>query len=87
VKELSLTKVGVVTNWLARRVITLNKQVHPGWEYCRVQDLTCESSNNIEAAMLIEHLKEVFQNINSWLTPEQVHAFHIQTARYPVRQY
>jgi hypothetical protein len=26
---------------------------------------------------LIDHLKEIFQNINSWSTPEQVHTYHL----------
>jgi hypothetical protein len=35
-KGIGLTGVGMVTNWLACRVIPLKKQIHPGWEYCMV---------------------------------------------------
>jgi hypothetical protein len=59
-KGLSLTGVGVVGNWLARRVIPLKKHIHPGWKYCEDQDPTQEFSDNIEATKLIDHLKEVF---------------------------
>jgi hypothetical protein len=86
-KGLGLIRGGVVTNLLACRVIPLKKQVHPEREYCRVQEPTRESGDNIEVAKLIDHLKEMFQNINSWSTPEQVCAYYIQTTRDPVRQY
>jgi hypothetical protein len=55
-----MNRVGVVANWLARRVVSLKKQVHPRWEYCGVQDLTCKSDQNIELAKLTELLKEMF---------------------------
>jgi hypothetical protein len=84
-KRLSLIRVGVVANWLARRVVPFKKQVHPGWEYCEVQDPTRDSGENIELAKLTDLLKEMFQNTNSWSTREQVCAFYIQTARDPVR--
>jgi hypothetical protein len=80
-----MTRVGVVANWLARRVVSLKKQVHPRWEYCGVQDLTCKSDQNIELAKLTELLKEMFQNVESWPIPQQVRTFHIQRARDPVR--
>jgi hypothetical protein len=71
-KGLDFTRVSVATNWLAHRVTPLKKQVHLGWEYCGVQDPTQESGNNIKANKLVELLKEMFQNTNSWPTPEQV---------------
>jgi hypothetical protein len=68
VNELSdhdLTGVGVVANWLARRVVPLKKQLHPKLEYCGVHDTTQESSDNIEVNKLMLLLKELFQNTNS----------------------
>jgi hypothetical protein len=47
------------------------------WEYCGVQDPAWESGNNIEANKLVEILQEMFQNTNSWPTPEQVCTYHI----------
>jgi hypothetical protein len=55
----------MVTNWLAHRVVPLKKQVHPGWEYCGVQDPTHELDQNIELVKLTELLKEMFQNVVS----------------------
>jgi hypothetical protein len=39
-KNQGLTGVYVATHWLARRVMPLKKQVHPGWEYSGVHDPT-----------------------------------------------
>jgi hypothetical protein len=39
-KNQGLTGVCVAAYSLARRVMPLKKQVHPGWEYIRVHDLT-----------------------------------------------
>jgi hypothetical protein len=39
-KEQGLTGVCVAAHWLARGDLTLKKQVHPGWEYNGLQDLT-----------------------------------------------
>jgi hypothetical protein len=55
-KGFDLTGVDVAANWLACRVTPLKKQVHPGWEYNRVQDPTRESKDNIEANKLVELL-------------------------------
>jgi hypothetical protein len=33
-KGLGLNGIGVVTNWVAHRVIPLKKQVNPRWYYC-----------------------------------------------------
>jgi hypothetical protein len=41
--EKGLTIVCVAAQWLARRVHPLKKQVHPGWEYNRLQDPTQET--------------------------------------------
>jgi hypothetical protein len=76
----------VVANCLVHLVRLLNKQVHPGWEYCGVQNPTRESGDNIEANKMIELFQEMFQNTNNWLTPEQVHTYHLQVARHPARQ-
>jgi hypothetical protein len=46
-------------------------------EYCGVQDTTQESGDTIEASKMVDLLKEMFQNINSWLTPEQVRTNHL----------
>jgi hypothetical protein len=85
-KGLGLTRVSMAANWLAHRVTPLKKQVHPGWEYSGVQDPTRESKNNIEANKLVELLQEMFQNINSWLTPEHVRTYHLHVERDPERQ-
>jgi hypothetical protein len=37
-KNQGLTGVCVTANWLARRVMPLKKQVHPGWEYSGSND-------------------------------------------------
>jgi hypothetical protein len=59
-KVLRLTGVGVAANWLAHRVTRLNKQVHPGWEYCGVQDPTRELGDNMEPTKLVELLQGMF---------------------------
>jgi hypothetical protein len=74
-------------NWLAYWVIPLKKQVHPGWEYSGLQDLTRETFNNIGVSDLIKLLEEMFQNISSWLSLEQVRAYHLQMERDPIRQH
>jgi hypothetical protein len=50
----------MAANWLTHRVTPLKKQVHPRWEYCRVQEPTRESGDNIEANKLVELLQEMF---------------------------
>jgi hypothetical protein len=47
--------------------------------------MTWELGDNIEASKLVELLKEMFQNTNSWSTPEQVHTYHLQVVRDPLR--
>jgi hypothetical protein len=51
-----------------------------------VEDPTREMSNNLFATKMVELLQEMFQNINSWLTLEQVRTYHLQVARDPGRQ-
>jgi hypothetical protein len=51
-KQLRLIGVSVVTNWLARWVTPLKKQVHPRWEYRGIQDPTCEVNRHITTAKL-----------------------------------
>jgi hypothetical protein len=65
-KGLSLTRVSVAAHWLAHRVASLKKQVHPGWKYYGVQDPTQELGDNIEANKLVELLQEVFQSTNNY---------------------
>jgi hypothetical protein len=77
----------MTANWLARRVIPLKKHVYPGWEYGGLLDLTWETFDNIKASDLVKLLEEMFQNTSSWPTLEQVHAYHLQMERGPVRQH
>jgi hypothetical protein len=84
-KGKGLTGVCVATHWLARRVQPLKKQVHPGWEYSDLQDLTREPQEKITPELLVKHLGEIFQNISSWPSDEQVHPYNIGTERDPVR--
>jgi hypothetical protein len=43
----------VAANWLAYWVTPMKKQVHPGWEYNRLQDPTQETSDNIGVSKLV----------------------------------
>jgi hypothetical protein len=67
-KEHVLTGVCVATHWLARRVVPLKKQVHPGWEYSGFQDPTRETSDNITLEHLVKLLEEIIQDTSSWPT-------------------
>jgi hypothetical protein len=60
----------VATHWLARRVVPLKKQVHPGWEYSGVKDPTQETNVKITLEHLVKLLKEMFQDTSSWPTDE-----------------
>jgi hypothetical protein len=40
------------THWLAYRVQPLKKQIHLGWEYSGLQDLTRETLENITPELL-----------------------------------
>jgi hypothetical protein len=84
-KERDLTGVCMATHWLAHRVIPLKKQVHSGWEYSGFQDPTQETSEKITLKHLVKLLEEMFQDISSWLTDEQVRSYHIGVERDPVR--
>jgi hypothetical protein len=64
-KERSLTGVCVAAHWLARNVIPLNKQVHPGWEYSGLQDPSRETTEKIHPDLLMKLLEEMFQNTSS----------------------
>jgi hypothetical protein len=81
-----LTGVCMVTHWLAHRVQPLKKHVHPGWEYSGLQDRTQESQEKINPGLLVKHLGEMFQDISSWSSDEQVRPYHIRTERDPVRR-
>jgi hypothetical protein len=85
-KEKGLTGVCVAAHWLARRVQPLKTQVHPGWEYSGLQDLTWESLENITPELLVKHLGELFQDTSSWPTDEQVRFYHIGVERDPIRR-
>jgi hypothetical protein len=74
-KEHDLTGVYVATHWLAHRIILLKKQVHPRWEYSGTQDPTGGTTKKIRPDHLVKLLEEMFQNVNSWSTDEQVHFF------------
>jgi hypothetical protein len=55
----------VASHWLAHRVLHLKKQVHPGWEYSGLQDLTRETCEKITLEILVKHLEEIFQDTSS----------------------
>jgi hypothetical protein len=76
----------VATHWLARGVLPLKKQVHLGWEYSGLQDLTRETSEKITPELLVKHLEEIFQDTSNWPTDEQVRSYHIEVERDPVRR-
>jgi hypothetical protein len=75
----------VAAHWLALRVLPLKKQVHLGWEYSGLLDLTQESNEKITLELLVKHLEEIFQDTSSWPTDEQVHSYHIGLERDLVR--
>jgi hypothetical protein len=85
-KEQGLTELYVATHWLAHRVLPLKKQVHPGWEYIGLLDLTWESREKITLELLVKHLEEIFQYTSRWPTDDQVRYYHIGVERDPVRR-
>jgi hypothetical protein len=82
-KEQGLMGVCVDAHWLARGVLPLKKQVHPGWKYSRLLDPTRETSEKITPEILVKHLEEIFQDTSSWPTDEQVHSYHIGGRKGP----
>jgi hypothetical protein len=80
-----MTRVCVTTHWLAHRVLPLKNQVHPGWEYSRVQDPTRETIDKITPEHLVKLLEEIFQDTSSWPTNEQVRSYRIGVERDLVR--
>jgi hypothetical protein len=64
-KEHGLTGVCVAVHWLAHRVVSLKKQVHPGWEYSGVKDPTRETNVKITLEHLVNLLEEIFQDTSS----------------------
>jgi hypothetical protein len=76
----------VAAHWLARQVLPLKKQVHPGWEYSGLGDPTQEIDEKITPELLVKHLEEIFQDTSSWSTDEQVRPYHIGVERDPVRR-
>jgi hypothetical protein len=86
-KRRSLIGVCMATNWLARRVTPLKKQVHPGWEYNGLQDPTRETSDNLRVNEVVKLLQEMFSNTSSWPIAKQVRVYHLGVERDPVRQY
>jgi hypothetical protein len=87
VKRLRLRGIGMVANWLARRVIPLRKQVHPGCEYNRISDTTCETNHHLKNTQLSKLLSEILQSTDSWPTLDQVCTFHIQTIHDAVSRF
>jgi hypothetical protein len=83
-KEKDLTGMCMAAHWLARRVRPLKKQVHLGWEYSGLQDLTQETQEKMTSELLLKHLGEIFQDISSWWADEQVCPYHIRIERDPV---
>jgi hypothetical protein len=73
-------------NWLARRVMPLKKQVHPGWEYSGLQDPTRETSEKSEVEDILELLQGIFTIISSRPPIEQICAYHIRAERDLVKQ-
>jgi hypothetical protein len=80
-KVLGLTGVSVVANWLARRVVPLKKQVHPGWEYYGPSIPTREDDRPLIESQLHRLLEEMFQSTDSWPIPKQVRPFNLSVAR------
>jgi hypothetical protein len=80
-KRRGLISVCVATNWLAHRVTPLKKQVHPGWEYIGLQDLSRESIENIRFSKLVKLLEEMFQNTSSWPLVAEVRSYHLGMER------
>jgi hypothetical protein len=56
-KRRDFSGVYVAANWLARRVIPLKKQVHPGCEYSGLQDPTQETSEKPEVKNIVNFYK------------------------------
>jgi hypothetical protein len=75
----------MAAQWLAHRVAPLKKQVHLGWEYCGVQDLTRETNEKITPEHLVKLLEEMFEDTTCWPIDEQVRSYHISVERDPVR--
>jgi hypothetical protein len=75
----------VTAHWIAHRVIALKKQIHPRWEYNRLQDPTQETTKKIEPDHLMKLLEEMFQNTSSWLIDEQARSYHIGVERDSIR--
>jgi hypothetical protein len=67
-----LIRVCMATNWLAHQVTPLKKQVHPRWEYSSLEDPTQESTDKIKVSEVLKLQQEMFSNVSSWPTPEQV---------------
>jgi hypothetical protein len=85
-KERSLIRVCVAAHWLAHRVLLLKKQVHPGWEYSGFQEPTRETNDKITLEHQVKLMEEMFQDTSSWPIDEQVHSYHIEVKRDPIRR-
>jgi hypothetical protein len=59
-KEKGLIGMCMAAHWLAHRVEPLKKQVHSGWEYSGLQDLTRETQEKMTSELLLKHLGEMF---------------------------
>jgi hypothetical protein len=83
-KERDLIGVCVAAHWLTHRVVPLKKQVHPDWEYSRVEDPTRETNVKITPEHLVKLLEEMFQDTSNCPIDEQVRSYHIGVERDPV---
>jgi hypothetical protein len=75
----------MAAHWLTCRAQPQKKQVHLGWEYSGLEDLTRGTLENITLELLVKHLGEIFQDTSSWPTDEQVRSYHIRVERDPIR--
>jgi hypothetical protein len=77
----------MAAHWLARRVMPLKKQVHPGWEYNGVHDPTRETFVTPRPSKIFELLQEMFQNTSSWPPAELGRSYHLGVDWDPIRRF
>jgi hypothetical protein len=53
----------------------LKKQVHPRWEYNRIEDPTQESTDKINVSEVLKLLQEMFNKTSSWPMSEQARSY------------
>ena len=84
-REMGLTGVMVVANWLIRRVIPLKEQSHPAWDYTGLDDSSCETSERLGEARLLALLGELFTDVTNWSLPDGVRVFNASVDHCAVR--